>query len=221
VLRVVLREIATSAGLARAHLHRPGSAPSPAGRRAAPRTLVLGHGAGGGIESPDLCGLTALTDDGWQVALVEQPWRVAGRRVATPPATLDRAWLAVLAALASTGDIAGPVVVGGRSAGARVACRTATQLPVAPLGVLCLAFPLRPPHRPDATRAPEALAVTSAGIPLAVVQGVGDPFGTPAQLACELGVAADVFSARGRHGFTPDPVDAVQLARDWLLRLAG
>jgi len=200
--------------MARVHLYRPA-------RMRAPTSLILGHGAGGGIEAADLQGLTALTADGWQVVLVEQPWRVAGRRVATAPATLDVAWLAVLAALSASGDITGNVVVGGRSAGARVACRTAPELLPPPLGVLCLAFPLRPPGRPGGTRASEALAAISSGTPLAVVQGERDPFGDPAQVAAELGAGADVFTARGGHGFTTDPSDAVRQARDWLLTLSA
>lgn len=134
-------------------------------------TLVLGHGAGGGIEAPDLVALAAaLPAQGVTVVRVEQPWRVAGRRVAVAPASLDRAWLAVLAELA----LPGPVVVGGRSAGARVAARTAEQVGAA--GLVALAFPLRPPRRPDRSRAAE---LESAGVPTVVVQGERDPFGGP------------------------------------------
>ncbi|MGH8892818.1 MAG: alpha/beta hydrolase family protein [Actinomycetes bacterium] len=134
-------------------------------------TLVLGHGAGGGIETPDLSTLARrLPADGITVIRVEQPWHVAGRRAAAPPPTLDRAWLAVLDAL----DLPGPVAVGGRSAGARVACRTATQ--VGAVGVVALAFPLHPPGRPEKSRLEELLG---SGVPTLVVQGERDPFGGP------------------------------------------
>ncbi len=134
-------------------------------------TLVLGHGAGGGIEARDLVALAKdLPERGVTVVRVEQPWRVAGRKVAGPPATLDKAWLAVLEALA----LAGPLVVGGRSAGARVACRTATQVGAA--GCLALAFPLHPPGRPEKSRLDELLA---SGVPTLVVQGERDAFGGP------------------------------------------
>lgn len=137
-------------------------------------TLVLGHGAGGGIEAADLAALAeTLPAHGVTVVRVEQPWRVAGRKVATPPATLDTAWCAVLAAL----EVDGPVVVGGRSAGARVACRTATSVGAA--GVVALAFPLHPPGRPERSRLPE---LAGAGVPALVVQGDRDPFGGPAEL---------------------------------------
>ena len=134
-------------------------------------TLVLGHGAGGGIEARDLVVLAKdLPEWGVTVVRVEQPWRVAGRRVAGAPATLDKAWLAVLGAL----DIGGPLVVGGRSAGARVACRTASQ--VGAVGCLALAFPLHPPGRPEKSRLDE---LVGAGVPTLVVQGERDAFGGP------------------------------------------
>jgi predicted alpha/beta-hydrolase family hydrolase len=137
-------------------------------------TLVLGHGAGGGIGTPDLQALaTALPRRGVTVARVEQPWRVAGRKVATAPPTLDIAWCAVLAAL----EASGPLVVGGRSAGARVACRTATEVGAA--GVVALAFPVHPPGRPDSSRLPE---LVGTGVPTLVVQGERDPFGGPSDL---------------------------------------
>lgn len=134
-------------------------------------TLVLGHGAGGGIEVPDLVALAdALPPLGISVVRVEQPWRVAGKRVAGPAATLDRAWVAVLAALA----LPGPVIVGGRSAGARVACRTARE--VSAIAVVALAFPLHPPGRPERSRLSE---LEECGVPTLVVQGERDPFGGP------------------------------------------
>lgn len=134
-------------------------------------TLVLGHGAGGGIEAPDLAVLAAtLPGRGITVIRVEQPWRVGGRRVAAPPPTLDRAWLVVLETL----QVPAPLVVGGRSAGARVACRTAAT--VGAVGVVALAFPLHPPGRPERSRLAE---LADAGVPALVVQGELDPFGGP------------------------------------------
>jgi predicted alpha/beta-hydrolase family hydrolase len=138
-------------------------------------TLVLGHGAGAGVDTPDLTTLAAtLPAYAVSVALVEQPWRVAGRRVATAPPVLDRAWRAVVPAL----DISTPVVVGGRSAGARVACRTAADLGAA--AVLALAFPLHPPGRPDRSRWPE-LAAAARRLPTLVMQGERDAFGRPGE----------------------------------------
>lgn len=136
---------------------------------------MLGHGAGGGIESPDLVGATeAARSRGVTVALVEQPYRVAGRRAPAPANQLDAAWIAVVAQLC-TGPLRDvPILTGGRSAGARVACRTATE--TASVGVLCLAFPLHPPGRPERSRLPELDAVH---VPTLVVQGENDPFGLP------------------------------------------
>jgi hypothetical protein len=140
-------------------------------------TLVLGHGAGGGIEAADLAALArVLPERGVTVVRVEQPWRVAGRKVATPPATLDTAWCAVLAAL----SLDGPLVVGGRSAGARVACRTAASAGAA--GVVALAFPVHPPGRPERSRLAE---LTGAGVPTLVVQGERDSFGGPTALPAD------------------------------------
>jgi uncharacterized protein len=137
--------------------------------RRARMTLVLGHGAGGGIDAADLAALAdGLPAHGVTVVRVVQPWRVAGRRVAAPPATLDLAWSAVLEAL----SLDGPVVVGGRSAGARVACRTASS--DAAMGALALAFPLHPPGRPERSRLDE---LSGAGVPTLVVQGDRDAFG--------------------------------------------
>ncbi len=136
-------------------------------------TLVLGHGAGGGIGARDLVALaTALPGSGITVDRVEQPWRLAGRRVSPAPRTLDRAWLAALEAV----SLEAPVAVGGRSAGARVACRTART--VGAVAVVALAFPLHPPGRPERSRWDE---LTGAGVPTLVVQGERDAFGRPAE----------------------------------------
>lgn len=110
------------------------------------------------------------------MVLVEQPWRVAGRKVAGPPPTLDVAWRAVIAELRAAGLLTGPLVVGGRSAGARVACRTALEIGAA--ACLALSFPLHPPGRPERSRVAELLA---AGVPTLVVQGEKDSFGGPAE----------------------------------------
>jgi predicted alpha/beta-hydrolase family hydrolase len=137
---------------------------------ASPVTLVLGHGAGGGVESADLQAVaSAVASSGRRVVLVEQPWRVAGRRIAPPPATLDAAWCDVVEALRL-----GARVLGGRSAGARVACRTAERLGAS--AVVALAFPLHPPGRPERSRADELRG--AAGRPRIVIQGTRDPFGT-------------------------------------------
>ncbi|MET8133541.1 MULTISPECIES: alpha/beta family hydrolase [unclassified Streptomyces] len=155
--------IETDAGTARVTWHR-----------AAKARLVLGvsHGAGGGIEARDLRALAeVLPAHGVSVALVEQPWRVAGKKVAPAPRTLDVGWRGVWPVLAKPGL---PVVSGGRSAGARVACRTATELGAA--AVLALSFPLHPPGKPEKSRAAELLG---AGVPTLVVQGGNDPFGKP------------------------------------------
>ncbi|MEU3502457.1 alpha/beta family hydrolase [Streptomyces hundungensis] len=136
--------------------------------------LAVSHGAGGGIEARDLRALAgALPPLGVSVALVEQPWRVAGKKLAPAPKTLDTGWRDLWPAVAKRGL---PVVAGGRSAGARVACRTAAELGAA--GVLALSFPLHPPGRPEKSRAPELLG---AGAPTLVVQGGNDPFGRPAE----------------------------------------
>ncbi|CAM5277908.1 hydrolase [Streptomyces hirsutus] len=158
--------VETDAGLARVTWH-------PA-RPTARLVLALGHGAGGGIEARDLKALaTVLPAHGVTVALVEQPWRVAGKKVAPAPKTLDIGWRGLWPALTKPGL---PVISGGRSAGARVACRTAGELGAR--AVLALGFPLHPPGRPEKSRADELLG---AGVPTLVVQGGNDPFGRPGE----------------------------------------
>ena len=160
-------ELQTPRGPARVYLH---------GEDDPRAALVLGHGAGGGVGAPDLVAATAAAlDAGMTVALVEQPYRVAGRRSPAPAAQLDEAWTSVVAQLRAA-DLAGlPLLVGGRSSGARVACRTAAETGAA--GVVCLAFPLQPPGRASApSRLSELEAVT---VPMLVVQGERDPFGIP------------------------------------------
>jgi predicted alpha/beta-hydrolase family hydrolase len=148
--------------------------------------LVLGHGAGGGVTAMDLALLAReLPPRGVTVARFEQPWRLAGRKVAVPPPRLDEGWLPAVAALARRTEVAGlQLLVGGRSAGARVACRTADRLGV--VGVLCLAFPLHLPGRPDRSRLPELLTPT---VPRLVLQGTRDTFGSADELGAELAAA--------------------------------
>lgn len=197
-------EIETPHGPARAHLHRC----------ARPRAaLVLGHGAGGGISAPDLVAVARAAEaDGIAVALVEQPYRVAGRRAPAPARQLDAAWLAVVARLRED-ELAGlPLVVGGRSSGARVACRTAGE--TGAVGVLCLAFPLRPPGRPNApSRLDELDAVA---VPTLVVQGERDPFGLP-----PAGRLRTVAVVAGDHGLKADLAGVAAAARAWLAALVG
>lgn len=101
-----VKEIETPVGLARAHVQR---AREPRG------SIVLSHGAGGGIEAKDLQALTALVDDGWTYVLVEQPWRVAGKKLAPRPPVLDQAWLPIVAALTSgRWALPRPLIQGGR-----------------------------------------------------------------------------------------------------------
>lgn len=134
-------------------------------------TLALGHGAGGGIEAADLVALAArLPRQDINVFLIEQPWRRAGKKVAPAPKVLDEGWIATIGQL----RIRTPLVVGGRSAGARVACRTAAGLGAS--GVLALAFPLHPPGKPEKSRVAELQGIR---LPTLVVQGEKDPFGTP------------------------------------------
>jgi predicted alpha/beta-hydrolase family hydrolase len=184
-------EIDTPHGPARAHVRHAGDPVA---------ALLLGHGAGGSIEAPDLVAATgAALDAGVTVARIEQPYRVAGRRSAAPVKQLDVAWLAVHVALAG-GVLSGlPTLSGGRSSGARVACRTAAE--TGALGVLCLAFPLHPPQRdPNAerkTRLPELEAVK---VPVLIVQGRSDRFGMPPAKRGRRKVVA----IAGDHGLKAD-----------------
>ncbi|MEU6280529.1 alpha/beta family hydrolase [Streptomyces sp. NPDC047028] len=154
--------------------------------------LAVSHGAGGGVEARDLQALArTLPADGVSVALVEQPWRVAGKKVAPAPKTLDTGWRGVWPALARPGL---PVISGGRSAGARVACRTAAELGAH--AVLALSFPLHPPGKPEKSRADELLG---AGVPTLVVQGGNDPFGRPEEFPDGRFELTEV--PYGDHGF--------------------
>jgi len=190
------REIDTPHGPARAHLQ-------PVER---PRALlVLGHGAGGGVTAPDLvAGAEEANRAGVSVALIEQPYRVAGRKSPAPAHRLDAAWLAVVDAL--RGDE--PVLCGGRSSGARVACRTSAR--TGAIGVLCLAFPLHPPGRPERTRLPELDAVE---VPVLIVQGESDPFGMPPEAP-----GREVVRVRGDHGLKSDRPGLRAAVAGWLER---
>lgn len=180
--------------------------------------LVLGHGAGGGIDAPDLLAARdAALGVGLEVVRVEQPWRVQGRRVAAAPPRLDTAWRAVLAALGQQSEGVGPLVVGGRSAGARVACRTAADTGAA--AVLALAFPLHPPGRPGRSRADE---LRHAAVPRLVVQGSRDVFGLPTAFpGARVHVVAGAdhaFAVRRRDGRSPQDVAAelTSVVAQWL-----
>jgi predicted alpha/beta-hydrolase family hydrolase len=195
------RVLDTPYGPARAELH------CAAEGRAA---LLLGHGAGGGIAAPDLVAATrAAVDVGVHVALVEQPYRVAGRRAPAPANQLDAAWLAVVEHLGSSWFDDLPLVFGGRSSGARVACRTWSEGQA--VAVLCLAFPVHPPGRPEKSRLDELDAVEVATL---VVQGENDPFGRP-----DPAHHRDVVLLPGDHNLKAD-VDAVgRTVGEWLDRV--
>jgi predicted alpha/beta-hydrolase family hydrolase len=205
---VSIRSVSTLAidtphGPANAHLHL---ADEPRG------ALVLGHGAGGGVAAPDLVAVTAAARaEGVSVALVEQPYRVAGRRSPAPARQLDAAWSAVVDHLVAA-DLRGlPLIVGGRSLGARVACRTVEASGA--VAVLCLAFPLLPPTRRAATspaqsRLAELDAVT---VPMLVVQGTSDRFGMP-----PAAPGRTVVEVPGDHGLKTDLPAVAAAVRDWL-----
>jgi len=202
---VTVVEIDTPQGLARAHL-QTGEDPRGA--------LVLGHGAAGGIAAPDLTAAAeAAQVEGFAVALVEQPYRVAGRRSPPRAPQLDAAWIAVVQHLCAGALRNLPLVVGGRSMGARVACRTAEA--TGAVAVLCLAFPLEPPRRsgkPPQSRLPELDAVT---VPALVVQGEHDRFGIPPP-----GTNREIVRVPGDHGLKAD-VDGVSAAvQAWLRHVA-
>ena len=174
--------------------------------------LVLGHGAGGGLGAPDLATVTdTAREEQLTVALVQQPYSVAGRRSPAPARQLDAAWIAVVEHLRA-GELGGlPLVVGGRSSGARVACRTAEA--TGAIAVLCLAFPLRPPRRSGAapSRLPELEAIT---VPTLVVQGSRDQFGIPPAAARRT-----VVEVQGDHSLRTDLPAVAAALRDWLERI--
>jgi uncharacterized protein len=200
-------DVDTPHGLARAHLH---AAAQPRG------ALILGHGAGGGIASRDLVASTsAAYAKDLSVALVEQPYRVAGRRSPAPARQLDAAWTAVVERLGGEELRGLPLIVGGRSAGARVACRTVQGTKA--IAVLCLAFPLVPPRRssgkPAQSRLPELDAVS---VPVLIVQGESDPFGMP-----PARTGREVVHVRGDHSLRSDPDSVSGAVAPWLEKLLG
>lgn len=182
--------------------------------------LLLSHGAGGGIDAPDLVALAeALPAQGVTVALFEQPWRRAGRKVATPPAHLDDAFVAAAAAV---GDGL-PLIVGGRSAGARSAARTALQ--VGASGCLALAFPLHPPGRPEKSRLGE---LHGADVTTLVIQGERDRFGSPSEFPDEVDVCIVPFADHSFRVPKRAPVEqgdalaiVVEATLEWVVREAA
>jgi predicted alpha/beta-hydrolase family hydrolase len=198
-------DIDTPRGPARAHLRLA------EGSTAA---IVLGHGAGGGIAAPDLVAAAdAAIARGVSVALVEQPYRVAGRKAPAPAAQLDDNWLIVVAHLLEGELRDHALIVGGRSMGARVACRTAGD--AGAVGVLCLAFPLVPPRRrgakPAQSRLSELEAVT---VPMLVLQGKTDPFGLPPPATDRR-----VVQIKGDHSLRADPEAIGKAVGSWLVSL--
>jgi len=191
---VTVLDIETPHGPARAHV-RPADDPRA--------LLVLGHGAGGGVQARDLVAAAgAALAESFSVVLVEQPYRVAGRKSPAPAAQLDAAWTAVIEHLAPTGVL----ITGGRSSGARVACRTAAATGAA--GVLCLAFPVHPPGRPEKSRLDELDGVS---VPVLVVQGTSDPFGMP-----PAAPERTLVTVPGNHSLTGDLPTLTTAVRDWL-----
>jgi len=194
-------EIDTPYGPARAELHCAAEGGA---------ALLLGHGAGGGVGAPDLVAATrAATAAGVHVALIEQPYRVAGRRSPAPAKQLDAAWLAVVEDLGERWFQGLPLVFGGRSSGARVACRTAGE--GGAVAVLCLAFPLHPPGKPDQTRAPELDGVE---VPTLVIQGERDPFGRP-----KAAHHRELVLVTGDHSLKAGISDVGRAVEEWLGRV--
>jgi hypothetical protein len=194
-------EISTPYGPARAELHCAAEGGA---------AVLLGHGAGGGVGAPDLVAATrAATAAGVHVALVEQPYRVAGRRAPAPARQLDAAWLTIAEDLGERWFPGLPLVFGGRSSGARVACRTAAEGQA--VAVLCLAFPVFPPGRPDRSRQPELDAVE---VPTLVVQGERDPFGRPAAAHHR-----ELILVPGDHSLKADLDSVGRAVGEWLGRV--
>jgi uncharacterized protein len=208
------RTVDTPHGEARLELHRA---------RKPFVTLLLSHGAGGGLAARDLQTLAKrLPGEGVSVVLLEQPWKVAGRKVATPPPTLDDALVAAARKL----RVRTPLVVGGRSAGARSAARSAAGLGAA--GCLCLSFPLHLPGRPEKSRLPE---LAGAGVPTLVVQGEQDTFGRPEEFPGDLDHVDLAVVPGADHGLKVpqaaglSQADAMEIVvestLEWLVREVG
>ncbi|MFD1520413.1 alpha/beta family hydrolase [Pseudonocardia yunnanensis] len=195
----VVAEIATPHGPARITRHDADGE--------ARGVLLLGHGAGGGVGAPDLVAAAGVAvTAGMRVVLVEQPYRVAGRRAPAPAVQLDTAWLAVVEHVRAGTDLRLPLLFGGRSSGARVACRTAAEGAAA--GVMCLAFPVHPPGKPEKDRLHELAAPT---VPVLVVQGESDPFGRP-----DPAPGREVVMLRGNHSLRSDMPGLRAAVAGWL-----
>lgn len=200
--------VATAHGEGRSHTFRA---------RTPSATLLLSHGAGGGVGARDLMALAeVLPRHGITVVLFEQPWRVAGRKVATPPATLDTGLTAAAKRLRS----AAPLVVGGRSAGARSAARCAISLGA--VGCLALSFPLHPPGKPEKSRLEE---LVGAGVPTLVVQGERDSFGRPEEFPTDVDLSVVPAADHGLKVPAGGPVTqdeameiVVEATLEWLVR---
>ena len=199
-------ELETPHGVARAHVEAAQDATA---------ALLLGHGAAGSVTAPDLVAVaSAATELGLTVVLVEQPYKVAGRKSAAPAHQLDAAWIAVVEQLRA-GPLAGhALVAGGRSSGARVACRTAAATSAA--AVLCLAFPLQPPQRRSASAPPPSRQgeLDAVAVPVLVIQGERDSFGLPAD-----GPQREVAVVAGDHRLRTDLPAVAGAARAWLPRV--
>jgi uncharacterized protein len=198
---VRILRVDTPHGRANVHLHasdNPGAA------------VVLGHGAGGGVTSGDLVAVTDVAlAEGLTVALVEQPYRVAGRRSPAPAGQLDVAWTVVLEHLRGDELKGLPLIVGGRSLGARVACRTVEA--TGAIGVLCLAFPLKPPRRSGSAAQSRLHELDEVTVPTLVVQGARDPFGIPPAAANRT-----VVQVPGNHSLRTDLPAVAAAVREWL-----
>jgi predicted alpha/beta-hydrolase family hydrolase len=199
------REIETPHGPARAEV-RPA--------KGAVGAIALGHGAGGGVDAPDIqAAARAAGDAGFTVALIEQPYRVAGRKSPAPAKQLDAAWTAVMARLRDQELAALPLVAGGRSLGARVACRTAADVGAA--AVLCLAFPVHPPGKADDPTKSRQGELDAVEVPVLVVQGESDPFGMPTD-----GPGREVVTVAGNHGLKADLDGVAAAVAEWLRKIA-
>lgn len=202
-----VREIETPHGPVRVHIDATDGSPA---------TLVLGHGAGGGVDAVDLVAAAAVARSaGLSVVRVEQPYRVAGRKSPAPARQLDAAWIAVIEDLRAQGPLGeGKLIAGGRSSGARVACRTAAEAGAA--AVLCLAFPVHPPGKADDPAKSRQYELDAVEVPALVVQGERDPFGMPV-----ASPGHEVVTVAGDHGLKAD-LDAVSAAiARWLPGVAS
>lgn len=197
-----VKEIETPHGLARAHLH-PVAKPRAA--------LVMCHGAGVGVGSPDLALTTEVANEaGISVALTEMPYIVAGRKAPQPPKQLDLCFTTIIGELQGDELKGLPLLVGGRSMGARVACRTAGELDA--VAVLCLAFPVRPPSRKGSPPKPDRMdELDAVKVPTLVVQGEKDQFGQPTE-----GPNRTIASVAGNHGLKADLPAVGDAVREWL-----